>query len=323
MKNRDIERLLAEEITRFAPAEPPALPEALPAPIAFTRRASRPLRPVLAFAAALLVLLGSALGYRNFATFAVMDLDVNPSIELRFNSGWRVISASALNEDAKTVLGGMDLRGTTAEVAVNALVGSMLKNGYLTAENNSVLVSVDAPDEGGAQALIELAEKAAESAFEGRLSGALVGQRIMPGEEARAMSALHQISRGKAQLIQTLIAQNPALSFDALSGLPVHALNLMLCSKPGAAELAVMSGTASTAGYIGSEAAIRLALRQHGLEAGQPESVSCEMDYDFGRMVYEVEFVREHHEYEVTLDARDGRVLEWETEWQTSDLADD
>ena len=70
-------------------------------------------------------------------------LDVNPSLELSLDKNDRVLSCTAANEDAETVLGEMELKGVELKTAVNAIVGSMYINGYLTAEDNSVLISVD------------------------------------------------------------------------------------------------------------------------------------------------------------------------------------
>ena len=66
-------------------------------------------------------------------------MDVNPSIELRINNAEKVIAAEALNEDAEIILEDMKLRGVDVDVATNALIGSMVKNGYLSELSNSIL----------------------------------------------------------------------------------------------------------------------------------------------------------------------------------------
>ena len=73
---------------------------------------------------------------------AFVNLDVNPSVELSINDDNTVVSVSALNEDGEKILDGMDLKGTEIKVACNALIGSMVKNGYLSDLSNSVLVSL-------------------------------------------------------------------------------------------------------------------------------------------------------------------------------------
>ena len=80
---------------------------------------------------------------KDTAVDSIVMLDVNPSFSLSINSKEKVLSFDALNEDAKAVLGNMDLSGVSLEVAVNALIGSMLQNGYLDELQNSILVSVE------------------------------------------------------------------------------------------------------------------------------------------------------------------------------------
>ena len=95
-----------------------------------------------ALAAAVALVLAFGAAYLQFSVDSVIDIDVNPSVEIRINRGEKVLSATALNEDAETVLRGMDLRNVDLNVAVNAIIGSMLKNGYLTSAGNAICVSV-------------------------------------------------------------------------------------------------------------------------------------------------------------------------------------
>lgn len=57
-----------------------------------------------------------------------------------------MLRVNALNEDGRIVLGDMNFSGSSLDVTVNALVGSMLRNGYLSELANSILVSVDNGD---------------------------------------------------------------------------------------------------------------------------------------------------------------------------------
>ena len=77
------------------------------------------------------------------AQAAVVALDVNPSIELKIDGKNRIIEAIANNDDAQIILQSMDLKGSKLDVAVYAIIGSMVTHGYLSEYTNSVLVSVD------------------------------------------------------------------------------------------------------------------------------------------------------------------------------------
>lgn len=47
---------------------------------------------------------------------------------------------------AHIILGDMNLRNVDLDVAVNALIGSLVKNDYIGEENNSILITVNSSD---------------------------------------------------------------------------------------------------------------------------------------------------------------------------------
>lgn len=85
----------------------------------------------LASAAACLVICISAVGLMDHRKDATVYLDVNPSVELQINSRDKVLSANGENADGEVILGDMDLKGTDLDVALNAIIGSMVQHGYL------------------------------------------------------------------------------------------------------------------------------------------------------------------------------------------------
>ena len=92
-----------------------------------------------------MLLAGCAVGYgayrQNYAVDATVSLDVNPSVEIQVNRKDQVLEVTPLNEDGKRVIGDMDFSGSDLDVTVNALIGSMLQNGYLSELANSLPVS--------------------------------------------------------------------------------------------------------------------------------------------------------------------------------------
>ena len=63
--------------------------------------------------------------------FSSIGIDVNPSITVTVNKKEKVLDVTANNDDARIILEGMDLAGSDINVAINALIGSMDKNGYI------------------------------------------------------------------------------------------------------------------------------------------------------------------------------------------------
>lgn len=57
-----------------------------------------------------------------------------------------MLYVSAVNEDADKIIDGMNLKNVDLKVAVNAIIGSMVQNGYLIDDQNGILVSVQNDD---------------------------------------------------------------------------------------------------------------------------------------------------------------------------------
>ena len=271
-------------------------------------------RRIGAVAAALALVVGLGAGavfYRNDrAVAASVSLDVNPSVELLVNRKDRILEVNANNEDGKKILGDMDLAGSDLEVAVNAIVGSMVRRGYLNEVANSVLVSVDSKDaRAGSQLQEKLAQVISLSLEGDAFSGAVISQTVESSSALQSKADEYGISLGKASLIEQITAQDSRYRFEDLAALSINELKLI--SQSSSVELAHADqvGTASEKGYIGREAALQAAVNQ--LQA-KPEDISykeIEMDFDDGVMVYEVEFILDGVEYDFEVDAKTGGVL--------------
>ena len=73
----------------------------------------------------------------------ILYLDVNPSVSIEINSEGRAVGVSGLNADAEGLISDVDISGADTETALLAIIGAMYMKGYLSAENNSILVSVE------------------------------------------------------------------------------------------------------------------------------------------------------------------------------------
>ena len=276
-----------------------------------------------AAAAALLLVLAGAVGVlagnarKNGEVFATVSLDVNPSIEIAVNKQEKVISVKALNDDAARIVNNMELVGSSIDVAVNALIGSMLRNGYLSDIANSILITVDNADAQLAQQLQRKLADEIEAALAASGGGAVISQTADTREDMESIANRYGITKGKAQLIYSIIAAAPKFTFEQLAGLTINELNL-LYSKYGSANPAdnrINEGKPSENAYIDRERAIEIALEHAGVSAGEVSSgIDCELDFDHGTMVYEIEFVAKGMEYGFDIDARTGAVVDFEIE---------
>ena len=122
----------------------------------------------------------------------------------------------------------MDLTGTDLDVAVNALIGSMLQNGYLSELQNAILVSVENQDAARSAQLQQQLTDTINSVFQGgHLEGAVLTQTVTETADLNDLARQYGISVGKAALIQDVTAQDATLTFASLAPLSVNEIALI------------------------------------------------------------------------------------------------
>ena len=172
---------------------------------------------------------GGVLYQQANAAASVVSLDVNPSIELRVSRSEKVLACAPLNEDAKAILadmgGGADLKGAKLDVAVNAIVGSLVRNGYLSSISSAIMISVEDKNTARAEKLQRELTDAVDGVLQTSDAKASVLTQTLTQDAAREQQAReNSISTGKAALVNRILAINPALQFDALAKLSVEEL---------------------------------------------------------------------------------------------------
>ena len=279
-------------------------------------------------AAALVVFAGGIWGFNGYKVAHTIDslisLDVNPSIELAINSKDRVIGVDARNEDAIKIIGDMDLEGSDIDVALNALLGSLMRNGYIDEARNSILLSVDNKDQAKGEALRQrlLDEISAILESDG-IEGAVLSRTSWDedDDEIEELAEQYNISEAKAQLIRDIVSSNSRYSFEDLTDLTINELNLLTESPNVELEHIQTSGKASDKEYIGRDKAVSIALEAAGVKESDARELESEMDYEGGVMVYEVEFETAEGEYEFDINALTGEIVKNETESKNSSSA--
>ncbi|WP_455017359.1 PepSY domain-containing protein [Oribacterium sinus] len=171
---------------------------------------------LVAACVALVLVVGGIFYYRgNLMVDSLVDLDVNPGIELLTNQKNRVLEAYATNGDGDKVLSGMDLHNVDLQVALNAIVGSMVQQGYMTKDTKGVLVTVQNKDQKKADNLRKLVVKEMEIALSTEDMNAAVFHQVISTQNnnASAFARKNNISLGKAVFVLNLA--NKARSLDA------------------------------------------------------------------------------------------------------------
>ena len=278
------------------------------------KKKNNTLRSVAAIAAVFVLLIAGIFLAKNFqggssgTLAAVVSFDVNPSIELSVDKNEKVLSAVGLNDDGREVLDGMELKDTDLDVAVNAIVGSMLQHGYLDDTANSILLSVSGVDGYDADTL---QAKLADNVSRLLKDCSVLSQNVSDADSDLVEKAdKYGITVGKAKLITEIVASDSRHNFEELVGLTINELNLIAGGK----QLPNISaqGQASEKSYIGNDAALSAALTHADLSRDAVQAIEIELDYEYGRMVYEVEFNSGRTEYEYDIDAQNGEVIWFE-----------
>lgn len=269
-------------------------------------------------AAALIICIAGVLAFGKGGASeaaAIIGLDVNPSIQLSVDDDGKVIEASAVNKDGEKILDDMSLAGTDMKVAANAIVGSMLQQGFLNDISNSILVSVQAKDSAkGTSLQEELSSSLNQYLGSYALSAAVMGQCITDDSEIAAFAAENGISEGKAYLIKTLAASDSRLTEAGLLKLSTQELILLASEKSSDKTPAVSYGEVNKSQYIGKDKALNIALAKAGLKKSQISGCEVEFECDDGNITYDIEFYCGSAEYEFEIDATTGNIIEYETD---------
>ena len=271
-----------------------------------TKKTTKKRWTTLAAACLALVLLGGGgIFYQQaHAVASVVSLDVNPSIELKVSKSEKVLVCTPLNEDAKAILAdmgdGADLKGAKLDVAVNAIVGSLVRNGYLDSISSAIMISVEDKDTARAEKLQRELTSAVDGVLQTSEAKAAVLTQTLTQDAAREQQAReNSISTGKAALVNRVLALNPALKFDALAKLSVE-------------ELKDLAEAGAPAMPIGTDKATDIAAAAFG-KASTAKMAYSEVDpeLDESPAHYEVEIRSQTgEEFEYKVDAYTGAILE-------------
>ena len=248
------------------------------------------------------MLLGGGLFYqRANAVASVVSLDVNPSIELKVNRSEKVLVCTPLNEDAKAILAdmsnGADLKGAKLDVAVNAIVGSLVRNGYLDSISSAIMISVEDKDTARAEKLQRELTSAVDGVLQTSEAKAAVLTQTLTQDAAREQQAReNSISTGKAALVNRVLALTATLKFEALAKLSVE-------------ELKDLAEAGAPAMPIGKDAAACAAEQYAGTTALDSVTAEVDSELDESPAHYEVELHTAWGEFEYLVDAYTGKVL--------------
>lgn len=267
-------------------------------------------------AAVFVLILGTYFAYGNYRVDSVVDFDVNPGIQITVNSSEKVLKAEPMNADAVVVLEDMELKNVSLDVAVNALIGSMLKHGYINELANSILITVENSDaEKAATLQSRLTSEVTSLLSAYAIDSAVISQsHTVKSADISELAQQYSITYGKAELINKLIRLDNTLAFADMAKLSVNEIKLLLEARQTTLDGVTTEGSASSAAYIGESAAFDIAMQHAGVTAAETTFYKIKLDYEDGRMVYETEFRTAGAEFDCDVDALTGEIVSFERE---------
>ena len=307
MTNEKMEQRLAAALEKTAPDDVSGVlsrceeRKGTVIPMTTKKTANRKWTSLIAACLAVMLLGGGLFYQRANAVASVVSLDVNPSIELKVNRSEKVLVCTPLNEDAKAILAdmgnGADLKGAKLDVAVNAIVGSLVRNGYLNSISSAIMISVEDKDTARAEKLQRELTSTVDGVLQTSESRASVLTQTLTQDAGLTQQAReNSISTGKAALVNRVLAINPSLKFDALAKLSVE-------------ELKDLAEAGAPAMPIGMDAARTAAEEYAGTTALDSVTAEVDPELDESPAHYEVELHTAWGEFEYLVDAYTGKVL--------------
>lgn len=288
----------------------------------------------------------------NLRIDSIIDIDVNPGIEISTNKHDRVLDVTAVNNDGADILDDMDLKKTDLKVAVNAIIGSMVQKGYVVDETSSILVTVQNKNTEKAEKLrVEVLQDINDSLGQYNVNAPVMNQTLTSFDAAEQFAVENGISYGKAVFVLNLAEKDPSLKAEDLAKMTIKEItSLIVENKTDIRDIvdydaddSIWENIADTiedvnedkydddghttvgttvdktntaptaaAGVITADKAKSLALTHAGITADGTVFEKAELDEDDGVLKYELEFKKNGIEYECNVDAKTGKVVSFE-----------
>lgn len=305
-----------------------------------TARKKSPARWISIAAAACILLVCGIFGgnyyFSNITVDSIVDIDVNPGIEISTNKNDVVLDVTAVNSDAENVLDGMNLKNTDLKVAVNAIIGSMVQKGYLVDGENSILVTVQNDDTQRATHIRNLILSDIDASLkDNNITASVVNQTVADSTDAKEFAAAQGISFGKAAFVLNLCTKDSTLDRAALSKMNMREIAALIVEKgidirdiveydaddsiweniEDAVEDADEDHNAAQSNTaISAERAKEMALSHAGVSTANASFVRAELDTDDGVQVYDIAFTADGMEYDYEINAQTGTVISFSKE---------
>lgn len=174
---------------------------------------------------------------------AFVDIDINPSVQLKLNRSDQVVGAEGINEDGSSLLAGIPVDGLPYEEALRALTASEALAPYLD-DDAFITVSISSQDRSQERALTAVSEEYLASApYQGSCHG--VSPQLY--EEAHS----HGMGCGRYAAAVELSRLDPSLSVEDCSAMTMRELRDRIAALEGSGDSAAAEPSSGGGGGCG------------------------------------------------------------------------
>jgi len=170
----------------------------------------------------LVLLVGIVLGGFYFKKLnkvvSIITMDINPSIAISLNYKNEVVKVEGLNEDGKKLLKEENFKGDDLEDVVEDITEIVIEKGYITEEDNHILINVEGKDI--EEKVVTLINKEFK---EENVECNVIMQEI--NEQAKENAEKYGITDSKASYIESVIKENTELTFEELKDKTISEIN--------------------------------------------------------------------------------------------------
>lgn len=307
--------------------------------------------------------LGNFFYQTNYAVASTIWLNGNSGIEIKVNQNEKVLEVNAKDTAAQEIIGKTDFRGSNLDVTIHAILGSMIRNGYLDEKTDSVMVRVECKDSDKEQKLqkelteevdgllqtdvflgskLNVTELETSSLVEGSSAeyAETTGKDTYIGEEkAKEIVFSHAaVSEGAVLQYHTKLDYEDGIMTYEIEfyvdgyeyDYDINAITGEIISQKKEQHHSYMTAQADLNGntqstenisnttvakdrnmdsYISEAEAKTMAFSHAGVSAETVFLEKCQLDYENGIMVYEIEFQSDGYEYDYDVNATTGEII--------------
>lgn len=182
-------------------------------------------------AAVIFVIAGLILTFvliRSHTPYATVTIESDECVEITLSRDLRPLSVSGKNSAAIRLA--REISGRDISDAIDSALDAMLSSDHLSDDNNTVLITADAPENAG-ELLDDAFDAAVNSFDDSGFRGAILTTVASDNKDVQRISRRCHISVGKAEMVRDIIRQDRSFSATVLSRLSVNDLNFLRAFK--------------------------------------------------------------------------------------------